>query len=86
MLPIRGVSNTSDTQSMTLQGLANCIARLRIPGSNGPVNGSRYDVLPIGRISNGLHRASMPLLTLLNFEPKMVDKGDCEGRKGSVEI
>ena len=43
-------------------------------------------VLPIGRISNGLHRASMPLLTLLNFEPKMVDKGDCEGRKGPVGI
>src|SRR5258707_415412 len=34
---------------------------LSIPDSNGAVVGSRDDVPPIGRVSNGPHRASVPL-------------------------
>jgi len=43
-----------------LERIANRSTSLGIPDSNGGVGGSGDDVLPVGRVSNGPHSASMP--------------------------
>ena len=46
-------------------------------------------VCPIHSNGGAGHNNSFPLcilMTLLNVEPKIVDRGDGEGRKGPVEI
>jgi hypothetical protein len=57
--------------SVTLERLADCRTSLRIPHSNRLVIRSRDDVAPIGRVSNGPHRASVPLKRLADCQPSL---------------
>ena len=46
---------------MPFERIADQSTSLGIPGSNGAVVGSRDDVAPVGRASDGPHPVSMPL-------------------------
>ena len=46
---------------MPHEGLADCSTSHCIPGLNSAVVGSGDDALPIGRVSNTLHPATVPL-------------------------
>src|SRR5258706_14313936 len=41
--------------------VASCSMSLSIPDSNGAIEGSGDDVLPLGRVSNGQHPISVPM-------------------------
>ncbi len=73
--------------SVPFERIADWSASLCTPDSNGAVLGSGDDVLPIGGICNGPHRASVPLERIADWRTRLGipdSNGAIEGSGGDV--